>query len=104
MEKTCWLSSFDSLFNMYREDTSTLTHSFNLNDPHMQMSYIWARMMLKRPPVHDRFNGTQFCMPFNPYTAIVVFNLFITKLNHMQLLRIKSLLKHEDFQMWNKYE
>ena len=28
------------LFNMYREDTSTLTHLFNLNDSHMQMSYI----------------------------------------------------------------
>ena len=27
------------LFNMYRQDTTTLTHSFNLNDPHMQMSY-----------------------------------------------------------------
>ena len=25
-------------FNMYREDTSTLTHSFNPKDPHMQMS------------------------------------------------------------------
>ena len=24
---------------MYRQDTSTLTHSLNLNDPHMQMSY-----------------------------------------------------------------
>ena len=44
MKKTHWLSSFDSLFNMYREDTSTLTHLFNLNDPHMQMSYIWARI------------------------------------------------------------
>ena len=35
---------------MYREDTSTLTHSLNLNDPHMQMSYIWARMKVKRAP------------------------------------------------------
>ena len=25
-------------------------HSLNLNDPHMQMSYIWARMLLKRGP------------------------------------------------------
>ena len=50
MKKTRWLSSFDSLFNMYREDTSTLTHSFILKDPHMQMSYIWAKMMLKRAP------------------------------------------------------
>ena len=24
---------------MYREDTSTLNHSLNFNDPHMQMSY-----------------------------------------------------------------
>ena len=50
MKKTRWLSSFDSLFNMSKEDMSTLTHSFFLNDPHMQMSYIWARMMLKRGP------------------------------------------------------
>ena len=26
---------------MYREDTSTLTHSLNFNDPHMQMSYLY---------------------------------------------------------------
>ena len=50
MKKTRRLFSFDSLFNVYREDTSTLTHSFNLNDPPMQMSYIWERMMLKRAP------------------------------------------------------
>ena len=58
MKKAPWLSSFDSLFNEYREDTNTLTHSLNLNDPHMQMSYIWARMMLKRGPgmngLHDQ--------------------------------------------------
>ena len=31
-------SSYVSFFNMYREDTSTLNHSLNHNDPHMQMS------------------------------------------------------------------
>ena len=50
MKKTRWLPSFDFIFNMYKDDTSTLTHSLILNDPHMQMSYIWARMMLKRAP------------------------------------------------------
>ena len=35
------VDSYVSLFNMYREDTSTLTHSLNLNDPHMQMSYLY---------------------------------------------------------------
>ena len=29
MKKSSWLSSFDSLLNMYREDMSTLTHSLN---------------------------------------------------------------------------
>ena len=29
------------------------THSFDLNDPHMQMSYIWARIMLNRAPGRD---------------------------------------------------
>ena len=28
-------NSLTFLFNMYREDTSTLTQSFNLNDPHI---------------------------------------------------------------------
>ena len=50
MKTNRWLSSFDSLFNKYSEDSSTPTNSFNLNDPHMQISYIWARMMLKRDP------------------------------------------------------
>ena len=35
---------------LYREDTSTLTHSFNLSDPYMQMSYIWAKIIVKRGP------------------------------------------------------
>ena len=48
-EDACWLSSYVSLFNMYREDTSTLTHSLNLNDPHMQMS-LFVFCMIKRGP------------------------------------------------------
>ena len=46
--KARWLSSLVNLFNIYREDTSTLTHSFHLNDPHMPMSYIWAGKIVKR--------------------------------------------------------
>ena len=34
------IPKYVSLFNMYREDTSTLTYSLNLNNPHMQMSYL----------------------------------------------------------------
>ena len=64
---------------MYREVMSTLTHSFNLNDPHMQMRYIWARTMLKRAPVFSasgRYDATAaryaavfvFTLPFCPVT------------------------------------
>ena len=48
LEKSWLIFLICHLFNMYREDTSTLTLSFNPNDTHMQMSYFWARMMVRR--------------------------------------------------------
>ena len=78
MKKARWYSSFDSLFNMYREDTSTLTHSLNLKDPHMQMRYIWGRMIVKRVPQLDRTGTT--CM---------IYFLFLSEKDHTRFENVK---------------
>ena len=60
---------------MYREDTSTLNHSLNLNDPHMQMSYILA-MIVKRPP------GPRF-IKLKRYELVLIAHL------HMRIVKIQ---------------